>query len=90
MAEIIQLQEFQQARRRTERRNDEHRSLEHALALMRENLAEAANDLRDVPSSEQSEILDRIEHLTAMIRYGMRMLSETANPEPPPAADRNR
>lgn len=81
MAEIIQLWEFQQARRRAERRNGDHQSLERALALMRDNLAEAADELCAAPLSEQPELLDRIEQLTAMIRYGMRMLSDTENPD---------
>jgi hypothetical protein len=76
MAEIIQLWEFQQAPRRAERRSGDQQSLERALALMRDNLADAADDLREAPVAMQSELLNRIEHLTAMIRYGMRMLSD--------------
>jgi len=85
MAEIIQLWEFQQARRRAERRHDEQ-SLEHALQLMRENLADAADDLRDAPPAEHPELLNRIEQLTTMIRYGMRMLIEPQDADA--AADR--
>jgi hypothetical protein len=80
MAEIIQLWEFQQARRRAERRNGESQSLERALAIMRDNLAHAADDLRAAPAEAQLEILSRIEHLTAMIRYGMRMLNDAGGP----------
>jgi hypothetical protein len=76
LAEIIQIQEFQAARRRAARRHDEQRSLERALAIMRENLAVAAGDLREAPAAAQPELLDRIEHLTALIRYGMRMVGE--------------
>lgn len=76
MAEIIQLWEFQQARRRADRRHDDQHSLERALQLMRDNLADAAADLSEAPTAEQPELLDRIEQLTAMIRYGMRMLIE--------------
>jgi hypothetical protein len=43
---------------------------------MRDNLADAADDLREAPVAMQSELLNRIEHLTAMIRYGMQMLSD--------------
>ena len=80
MAEIIQLREFQQARRRAERRNDEQQSLERALHVMRDNLAAAASDLREAPAAEQPELLNRIEQLTAMIRYGMRMLVAPGEP----------
>ena len=76
MAEIIQLWGFQQARRRVERRHDEQQSLERALDLMRDNLAAVAVELRKAPIAEQAELLNRIDHLTAMIRYAMRMLSE--------------
>lgn len=76
MAEIIQLREFQQARRRAERRDGEQQSLECALGLMRDNLADAADELCSAPAAQQPELLNRIEQLTAMIRYGMRMLSE--------------
>jgi hypothetical protein len=47
---------------------------------MRNNLADAADDLREAPLAMQSELLNRIEHLTAMIRYGMRMLSDAEDP----------
>jgi hypothetical protein len=80
MAEIIQLREFQQARRRAERRHDEQQSLERALQLMRDNLADAADELREAPTAEQPELLNRIEQLTATIRYGMRMLIEPGDP----------
>ena len=80
MAEIIQIWEFQAARRRAARRNCEQQSLERAVAIMRENLAVAANDLRDAPIAAQTELLDRIEQLTALIRYGLRMLGDANNP----------
>ena len=78
MAEIIQLAEIQAARRRAERRHCELQNLERALAIMRENLAVAADRLRDAPAAEQPELLDRVEHLAAMIRYGMRMMGEAS------------
>jgi hypothetical protein len=81
MAEIIQIWEFQAARRRAERRLGKQQSLERALAIMRDNLAAAAVDLRDAPTTAQPELLDRIEHLTAMVRYGMRMTGDAYNPD---------
>jgi hypothetical protein len=90
MAEIIQLWEFQQARRRVERRHDEQQSLERALQLMRDNLATVADDLREAPVAEQAELLNRIEQLTAMIRYGMRMLNELGDPQPAVGSDPRR
>jgi hypothetical protein len=76
MAEIIQIRELQEARRRTVRRYKDHRSLEQAVQLMRDNLAAAALDLRDAPPADQPELLDRIEQLAAMVRYGLRMIGE--------------
>jgi hypothetical protein len=76
MAEIIQLLEFQIARQRTRRRLSQQRSLVQAVAILRENLAAAAQRLKDAPAVEQPELLDRVERLTAMIRYGIRMIGE--------------
>ena len=78
MAEIIQLWELQAARRRAERRHRDEQSLERAIALMRENLATAAVDLCDAPAASQTELLERIEQLTALIRYAMRMVGDSA------------
>jgi|SRR5579863_4872684 len=83
MAEIIQIWEFQAARRRAARRHCEQHSLERALDIMRENLAAAAGDLRDAPVAAQPELLDRIERLTALIRYGMRMVGDATSPDEP-------
>ena len=80
MAEIIQLWEFQQARCRAQRRHEEQHGLARALQLMRDNLADTADELREAPTAEQPELLNRIEQLTAMIRYGMRMLIEPGDP----------
>ncbi len=76
MAEIIQLREIQAARERTQRRLYEHRSLERAVALVRRSLAAAAERLEQAPASEQEELLERIEKLAAVIRYGMRLLGQ--------------
>ena len=78
MAEIIQLREFQEARRRTAQRRADHQSLEQAVQLMRASLADAALELRDAPPADQPALLDRIEQLAAMVRYGMRMIGENS------------
>jgi hypothetical protein len=76
VAEIIQLREIQAARERTQRRLCEHRSLERAVTLVRRSLAAAAERLEQAPVAEQEELLDRIEKLAAIIRYGMRLLGQ--------------
>ena len=77
MAEIINLAEIQEARRKARARGPERENLERALELMRENLAAVAADLVHAPPAEHADLITRIERLLAMIRYGMRMLGET-------------
>lgn len=76
MAEIIDFAEIQAARRKARARIPERENLERAVQLMRENLAVVAAQLAEAPHEEQSELLTRVERLTAMIRYGMRMLGD--------------
>jgi len=78
MGEVIRLEEIDRERRRSRARVAKRAHLERAVAVLRENLAAAAVALRDAPdTSAQTELLDRIERLAAMIRYGTRMLGET-------------
>lgn len=79
MAEIIHLREIQRARRRGSRARREE--LGRAVAVMKDNLAWAAEALREAPPAEQAALLDRIEKLSALIRYGLLMLGEI-QPEP--------
>jgi hypothetical protein len=74
MAEIIYLREIQAERRRG--RIAQRESLERAVQLLRENLADIAAQLAVAPAAEQSELLDRVEKLAALIRYGRRMLGD--------------
>lgn len=76
MAEIIHIREFQEERRRAIQRHSNHQNLEQAVQLMRDSLADAAHELRDAPPSRQAELLDRIEQLASMVRYGLRMVGE--------------
>jgi hypothetical protein len=76
MAEVIQIRDLQAARERSHRRTANHQSIERALVLMRQNLAWVAEQLQSAPPAEQPELLDRIEKLTATIRYGMLMLGD--------------
>ncbi len=45
---------------------------------MRDNLAAVAEQIRSATEAEQSELLDRVEKLVALIRYGMNMLDTGA------------
>jgi hypothetical protein len=77
MGEVIYLREFQNARERAMRRASTHRDLDTAVASMPDSLAAVAEQLRCAPPHEQPELLDRVEKLAVMIRYGMRMLGAT-------------
>jgi hypothetical protein len=77
MGEVIRLEEIDRERRRSRARVAERAHLERAVALFRENLASAAEALRDAPDAPaQIELLGRIERFAALIRYGLRMLGE--------------
>jgi len=80
VAEIIEIRAVRAARARARRRAD-HQSLAEAVALMRENLAAVAGLMCTAPESAQLELLERAEKLTAMIRYGMRMMEDGSNEE---------
>jgi hypothetical protein len=74
MGEIIQIRDLQAARDRGYRRARDYQSIDCALGLMRENLAWAAEQLKNAPIDAHPELLDRIEKLAATIRYGVLML----------------
>jgi hypothetical protein len=87
MAEIIQLREIQAARERTQRRLVEHRNLERAVGMIRKSLVVAAERLERAPAGEQEELIDRIEKLAAMVRYGIHLLGENAAAHSPSSKD---
>ena len=91
MGEVIRLEEVDRERRRSRARVAERAHLERAVAVLRENLAVAAEALPSESDARvQTELLGRIERFAAMIRYGMRMLGETSGGgiDDPSAADR--
>src|SRR6266481_4146234 len=70
MAEIINLAEIQEARRKARARGPERENLERALGLMRENLAAIAAELVNAPQVEHGELIMRIERLLAAPEKG--------------------
>jgi hypothetical protein len=78
MGEVIQIRDIQAARERAHRRAHDHQNIELALALMRQSLVAAADQLRITPVDAHAELLERIEKLAAAIRYGVLMLGELA------------
>ncbi|HVA78871.1 MAG TPA: hypothetical protein VNF27_13295 [Candidatus Binataceae bacterium] len=81
MAEIIDLAEIAAERRKhRSARAPQRQSLERAVAVLEQSLADTARMLPETPRSLHRGILDRVERLTMMIRYAMRMLGEGGDP----------
>ena len=89
MAEIIDFAEIQAQRRKNRSREPRREHLVRAVRILTANLAATANMLIDAPPADQDELLSRVERLSAMIRYGMGMLGDGAEPgvDPPDAED---
>ncbi len=79
MGEVIRLEEIDRERRRSRARVAERAHLERAVALLRENLASAAEALRHAPNAPaQTELLGRIERFAARATGLMARLSQVA------------
>jgi len=88
MGELIRLEEIDREYRRTRTRLAERAHLERAVALMKENLASAAEALRrEANTTTQTELLSKVDKLSAMVRYGLRMLADGRD-DRPDAAER--
>ncbi len=85
MAQIIRFSEIQAARDRSARQARDRESLERAVQLLKESLAAAADRLKNASAAEQAELLERVERLAAMVRYGLRMLGEISDAERAPS-----
>ena len=73
MAEIIDFAEIQAARLQ-QRHRREREGLAQAVELVRINLLAVANRLGDASMAERLELLDRVDKLSAVMRYGIRLL----------------
>jgi hypothetical protein len=58
MGEVIRLEEIDRERRRTRARVAERAHLESAVAVLKENLAATAQELRDAPGARRPSCLD--------------------------------
>jgi hypothetical protein len=89
MAEIIDLAEILAQRRKSRSRAPRREHLVRAVQILKTNLAATATMLVDAPPADQEELLARVERLSAMIRYGIGMLGDGAEPvgDPPHAED---
>ena len=88
MGELIRLEEIDREYRRTRTRLAERAHLARAVAVMKENLASAAEALRrETDAAGQAELLGKVDRLSAMVRYGLRMLAD-GHDGPEDAAER--
>jgi type II secretory pathway component PulJ len=77
MGELIRLEEIDREYRRSRVRLAERAHLERAVALMKQNLASAADALRhETDPGAQMEMLATVDKLSSMVRYGLRMLAD--------------
>lgn len=74
MAQIIDFAEIRGARQAQRSAGEERRSLEEAVETIRLNLAHVVDCLKDAPDHERVELLNRMDKLAAMLRYGIRLL----------------
>ena len=74
MAQIIDFAEIRGAREAQRSAGDERRSLEKAVETIRLNLAHVVDCLKDATDNQRVELLDRMDKLGAILRYGIRLL----------------
>lgn len=74
MAQIIDFAEIRGARQAQRAAGDDRRSLEEAVETIRLNLAKVVDCLRDARDNDRAELLNRMNKLSAMLRYGIRLL----------------
>jgi hypothetical protein len=74
VAQIIDFAEIRGAREAQRSAGDERRSLEEAVETIRLNLAYVVDALKDASDSERVELLNRMDKLGAILRYGIRLL----------------
>jgi hypothetical protein len=74
VAQIIDFAEIRGARAAQRSAGAERRSLEEAVETIRLNLALVVERLKDAHFEERGELLNRMEKLGAMLRYGILLL----------------
>jgi hypothetical protein len=79
VAEIIDFAEIREARQ-AQRSSLQRRSLEEAVETIRVNLAFVVARLADAGPQERAELLNRMEKLGAMLRYGIMLLDAPGSP----------
>jgi hypothetical protein len=76
MARVINFAEVRAARSISRRCARDRKSLALAIEALKEALAETATMLRDAGPDEEAELLQRVERLAALVRYGRRMMDD--------------
>ena len=82
MGEVIHIREILRRRDIAQSHARDRESLRRAVEVLKQNLHATSELIVGAPALEQSDLLDQAEKFIAMIRYGMRMLGESAYPEP--------
>ncbi len=82
MGEVIHIRKILRQREISQGRARDRESLERAVDIFKHNLEATAHEIVAAPAPEQHALLRRADHLIAMIRYGMRMLGDSAEDEP--------
>ena len=80
MAQIIDFAEIRGARAAQRSAGEERRALEEAVETIRLNLAFVVDRLKDAGPEERGDLLNRMEKLAAMLRYGMLLLGAPQEP----------
>jgi hypothetical protein len=80
VAQIIDFAEIRGAREAQRSAGEERRALEEAVETIRLNLAWVVDRLKDAEAEERGELLNRMEKLAAMLRYGMLLLGGSREP----------
>jgi hypothetical protein len=88
MGELIHIRELALRRDIARSRARDHESLQRAVDILKQNLHATAVEIVDAPAYEQTDLLDRAEKFIALIRYGMRMLGDSGDPEPQLSIDK--
>jgi hypothetical protein len=82
MGEVIHIREILRRRDIAKGHARDRENLRRAVEILKQNLHATTDQIVGACASEQLELLDQAEKFIAMIRYGMRMLGESAYPEP--------
>jgi hypothetical protein len=74
MGEVISIREVLREIRQRRERASERETLERAVEVLKDNLRATVGQLALASQADRPELVERIERLIEMARYGLRML----------------